>query len=71
MKTLGITFSLLVILSVFFPWVETYSIYSEFNNEPHNVKYVYGFSSILGMLGLILGIISVLIGVILSAEIFL
>lgn len=60
MKALGITFSLLVILSVFFPWAETYSIHSELNNVPYNVKFVYGFSNGLGLFGLILGIISLL-----------
>lgn len=60
MKVLGITSSILVILSVFLPWVETSSISFEINDVSFNIKDLYGISTSFGKLGLSLGIISVL-----------
>ena len=59
MKVLGIVSSIIVIISVFFPWIEITATSSELSNEFYNTKYIFGFSNSFGKIGLALGIISV------------
>lgn len=59
MRTLGIVSSIIVIISVFLPWIEITSTSTEISIETFNTRYITGFSNTYGVVGLALGIISV------------
>lgn len=62
MKNFGILFSIIAIIAVFLPWLETSSVTQQINNDSFNINIIelYGISTSFGKLGIVLGIISVL-----------
>lgn len=60
MKDLGLISSVLIIVSTFFPWIETSSLSPTISNKSFNAVTLTGTSTGFGILGIIMGSISFL-----------